>query len=532
MPELTTVEVDRIKNELLDSFARFAAALSGPDWYDPILHRDLCNYLQFGGTEKGVELPRSFLKTTMTSTYYALWRAIEKKIRNKKDIRILIVSNTAPNSEKTIHEIRSIVENHPIVQQFFPEVIPNFGNTRWSDRSACLARSYDYPEATFESAGVGTAIIRRHYDIIIEDDTIAPSKDNLTGTECMPTKDDIEKAIGFHKLTTPLFVDPIDKESVFVGTRWGQSDVIGYIKNHETSFKWFSRKALNEEGKPNYFRYNMSILDLIKEKMGSFMFSMLYMNTPISSEQQKFKPEWIQYYRLNHDSGDSKYIVLPEGGRMVLTGDPADPPTGKAKQDYTALLMCYQHSRGMFAREYVRKRLKDSEIYKECIRLCETYHCNTIYLEKNRAANMIHGLNDFIRAKNLFIQVIPITNTRNKEDRIMGLVPIIEQGRFFLLPGMKELEEELMVFPYGEHDDLVDSLAMQMGEYKNVERVPNERPKNDNSIGSFDSIFKELTSRGNEGWFNTRPGYSQSVHYTKANNGPKESVNRDASLIN
>lgn len=295
MAVMTAEKITFLREESLKSYSFFAASMSGKDWFDTKLHDDLCVALQDAGELVVVILPRSFLKTTFCSTLFPLWYAIKMKIEKGWDVRCLMVCNTAPNAEKTIHSIRAQVESNKLIQVLFPEIIPEFNHVRWSDRSACLNRKIDLPEATFESAGIGTAIIRRHYDLIIEDDTVAPSKDALTGNEAMPTKEDIEKAIGFHRLTLPLRVDPKSSKRMVVGTRWAGFDLIQWIKDNEKAVI-FDRPAEDENGNSTYFRYDRNALDALKAGMGQYMYSSLYMNKPLPKEMMKFHAEWINYY--------------------------------------------------------------------------------------------------------------------------------------------------------------------------------------------------------------------------------------------
>ncbi len=51
---------------------------------------------------------------------------------------------------------------------------------------------------------------------------------------------------------------------------------------------------------------------------------------------------------------------------------------------------------------------------------------------------------------------------RNKEVRIRGIIPRYASGGIFHIEGeCRDLETELLVFPKGAHDDVVDSLAYQ-----------------------------------------------------------------------
>ena len=265
LPEQVSQErIESTKKWLLDDFSYFAQCFTEPEFYDEEFHTDLCRFLQFSGPNKLVVLPRTYLKTTIVSLY-TLWKSTRNTL-----LRSLITSNTTPNAQKTVRSVRSIVENNQLYQLFFPEKIPNFAKVRWSDSCACLKREIDHPEGTFESAGVGSNIIRRHFNIIVEDDTVAPKKDELTGEEAMPSKDDIEKAVGFHRLTIPLLINEFD-ERIVVGTRWASYDLINWVIENE-KFDIFDRKCFKSDGKPLYKRFSQSRLDNIKMGMGTYMF--------------------------------------------------------------------------------------------------------------------------------------------------------------------------------------------------------------------------------------------------------------------
>ena len=87
----------------------------------------LCAFFQHAPSRKHnllCILPRSFLKTT-TTALYTLWRAVQNP-----SLRILFVSNTAPNAKKTVLYIMGIVEQNRLFAALFPEVIPNFNRVR------------------------------------------------------------------------------------------------------------------------------------------------------------------------------------------------------------------------------------------------------------------------------------------------------------------------------------------------------------------------------------------------------------------
>jgi hypothetical protein len=50
----------------------------------------------------------------------------------------------------------------------------------------------------------------------------------------------------------------------------------------------------------------------------------------------------------------------------------------------------------------------------------------------------------------------------SKEARIRRLQPIMEQGLIEIRKDMTDIEDELLSFPRGKHDDLIDALSYQL----------------------------------------------------------------------
>ena len=446
-------QLAEIKELLLSDFSYFTQTIMDPLYYDVEFHTDLCRFVQKPSEHnlKLVVLPRTFLKTTIVASYYALWRATKDP-----SIRVLVTSNTTPNAQKTVRQIRSIVEQNSTYHLFFPECVPDFSKVRWSDSCACLRRPVDYPEGTFEAAGVGASIIRRHFNLIIEDDTVSPKKDELTGNEVMPSKDDIEKAVGFHKLTIPLLINE-DDERIVIGTRWASYDLINHVKENEPHAE-YDRKCFRDDGKPLYKRFSEKRLANIKAGMGLQMFSMLYLNQPLAKEFMAFNPDWFRYYE------DSE---LPEDGDALVTLDPADPPTGKKSQDYSGIVSVKHTKKGLFIRRYRRKRLSDKQMIAETFAVADLDGAVKIRIETNRYSHLEAGFREEMakQDKHYIIEAVKAKQIK-KEARIKNrLSPLFENGVIWLKRDMRELEEELTTFPYGKHDDLIDALAWQIHRY-------------------------------------------------------------------
>ena len=200
--KMTDNQIGVLRKQCLRSLFDYCLAVSGYDDITESLHGAYCQFLSEPGDRKQVTLPRSYVKTWIASIAYPQWvtlpRAQEDEFPYPKawddkfwtlgtNMRILIASYVISNAEKMIGLTRKTYESNPALQILFPEVIPvNFNKTRWSNESACINRSEQFTESTFESAGIGGASISRHYDLIIEDALVYATTDDLSETELQP----------------------------------------------------------------------------------------------------------------------------------------------------------------------------------------------------------------------------------------------------------------------------------------------------------------------------------------------------------
>ena len=72
-------------------------------------------------------------------------------------------------------------------------------------------------------------------------------------------------------------------------------------------------------------------------------------------------------------------------------------------------------------------------------------------------------LDDEMRKRGIYMHIKELThNTTSKETRIRGLIPIWESKTIFFVGECGDLIENMRTFPRGQHDDVIDSLAMQL----------------------------------------------------------------------
>ncbi|KKK68891.1 hypothetical protein LCGC14_2939500, partial [marine sediment metagenome] len=272
--------------------------------------------------------------------------------------------------------------------------------------------------------------------------------------------------------TLSLLNHPKRSERLFVGTRWSPDDVIETIleKERNESLARYYRvldvpSVDPDTGACNYKEFDLETQELLRAQYGSVMYSMLYLNKPLSSELMKFRPVWTRYYEEDE---------VPEDGDNVVTIDPADPPTGKSSQDYSATIVAKHCKRGLFIRAIKRERITHGELIREALDLAKEYKATKIRVETNKYANLEDGFRTEMAKRAAssktpdgeWFHIEAVKAKGKKEGRIMGLTPLFENGVVFLKRSvMQELEDEMYKWQ-GErsrgHDDLLDALAWQL----------------------------------------------------------------------
>ena len=498
----------------------FAKAILGFDWLNENIHLPLTKELEdLSKARKCIVLPRGWLKTTLCSISFPMWLSIQDydHLYHGPNTRILIVQNSAKNACKKLAVIRQQWEGNSLLRAMFPELLPGTNST-WNADALCLTRRAFFPEATYEAAGTSTRVTSRHYDVVIEDDTVAPDYDELGNESLAPSTDDVDKAIGWHTSNViPLLNRPLTDLNLVVGTRWYDQDLIRYVMDNEPDYQIITRASKeDEEGKPSAKgkvtypeRFPEKVLREIEIKMGPYMYNCLYMNTPVRSEDMAFKMSWFQYYEL-----------MPAANRLAIytTVDPATDPklSVSGEVDYSVVMTCAKDmSTGLiYVLDYFRKQCNPGELASAIFDHVTKYRPVLVGYENVAYQKSIeYWLKELMRQEQTFfvLQPLKLPKTKGAKDmRILGLVPLFASGSILIRTWMKELESELIKFPLGENDDLPDALSMQLALWKMTKAGKQLKLATGPDPFSYESMLEELKNR-------KRPGLMKSIVAAPAN---------------
>lgn len=424
----------------------------------PHVHGRLCRFLQSEHIrKKQVTLPRGFLKTTTATIGRALWLACRDV-----NIRILIASSVVENARKMVGAIQRHVESNPRIRMFFPEIVPeNFNKVQWSGSAATIRRTKDYPEATFEAIGAGGSAISRHYDRIIEDDLIYPKKDDVSGGEILPNREDIEKAIGWHKLAPSLLISPGTGHIDNVGTRWAPFDLIGYIRKQEKGWKHFELTVYDKKtGLPKWpERFDEATLAELEHMQGPYLYSTQYLCKPLDPSSRVFQKDWLHFYE-----------TLPPGMDYYTTVDLAQwdhaKTTKNSQKAFNVILTVgIDLDRHLWVARYDRGKFTPTEVVEKCAEHHSQFKTKKIGIETVYYQKAI--LTEFKRFYERTGTALPVQGYARdtkitKEARIRSLQPIAANGCLHVKEGMRALLEEYEDYPMSRTRDILDALSDQV----------------------------------------------------------------------
>lgn len=402
-------------------------------------------------------MPRGTFKSSVVTIGFAL-----QYILNEPDCRILLDSETFSKSKAFLREILGHLTGNEQYREVFKAIhgmYPFESKNKaklWTDSEVILpCRKRERKEPTISCAGIDVTKNGMHYDLVIADDL--HSETNVTN------KDQIQKVIDHYKLTFSL-LDP-GQPLIIIGTRWDYNDLYQHIIDFEAEdFNILKRSAYNDDGSL-FFPEVLSEKELekIRRRQGAYIFSCQYLNEPVSDENAEFKRDYFKRVHADEIKG------RPINWYLLVDPSYTDPRNAGTFSDFAGfVLVGMDYMRELYIRYIVRKKMMYSEVIDEMFRIYnerESFGIKDmkIVLEVIGTKSLSYELHNQQIRRNTWLPVQEIKSRHeNKDERIRGLKPFYEYGHVYHViecPQIEELEYELLHFPRGKHDDIIDPLA-------------------------------------------------------------------------
>jgi len=395
--------------------------------------------------------PRGFGKSTILT----ITRAVYEILRNP-NIRILIASNTQLQAEVFLREIKFHLENNPKVLEYFGTFA---SEDKWDTREIVVApRTSSAKESTITCVGVGGPVASRHYDLILADD--------IVDEENSRTEVQREKVRTWWYKTLVPCCEP-DGRIYLTGTRYHYLDLYGYLIKNEYQHKHQVIHAIAPDGStPWPEKFTLEWLEEKRKQMGSIIFNAQYQNDTSLMKGHIFREEWFRFYETEPEWDAMHFFV---GCDPAATKREALLSSDAGGDWWTIvvggrILKDREYSREVYLKELWRGRCTKEEYLQKLRQVNDYYKPITVTIETVAAQEYL------AQDAEKYMPVNRVNRTTDKVARAYWLQAFLENGQIVFpdksvvrdYSTWQALQDELLLFPQGEHDDLFDGLQTMM----------------------------------------------------------------------
>ena len=369
-----------------------------------------------------------------------------------------IFSHTRPIAKAFLRQIMRELETNRTLHAAFPDVL--WGEDvrqapKWSEDDGIIVRRKSNPnEGTVEAWGlVDGQPTSKHFKVLLYDDVVVAG--SVTTPE-MIAKVMLEMERSYNLGTTPGI-----KRGA--GTRWHYNDAYKTLADRRTLVprEHPGRIGGTEEGASVLWSDETHFRK--RAEMGPYTYAAQILLNPKADAAQGFRREWLRHYsRIAHLSRMNTYILV-------------DSANSKRKEsDYTAMWVIGLGSDGnYYALAMVRDRLNLTERVQRLFWLHRKFKPKQVRWERYGMMADIESIKREQETQTYRFDVTEVAGVTSKNDRIKRLIPIFEQGKFYLPMTMHVtdwqknthdlvhdfIEDEYYPFPNSGHKDMLDSLS-------------------------------------------------------------------------
>lgn len=442
----------RVKAQTSDAaFAEYVSGLVFP--------RHLREMEQFlDRNDRGLVLmPRGHAKTTQL-----IHRAARMIGLTHGKVRIGVLTAVMSDALARSRAIKALIES-PFFAEVFPWAKEGVIGSKWTDEVWTVKGANLGKDSTCFADGLGSIKPGARLDILFADDMVG-LKENATAGQRQKASDT------YWQVVDPMLV-PKSKRW-YIGTRWHEDDFYAELINKGVPH--YQRRALEDDAVLWPEMYTVADMEQKKQELGTPIFMLQFQNDVTSMGGNIFRYEYFQRVdrvpegarrigvdlassasersdytaavELLEDAEHNIYVVgawkarLQEGHRAWLTGVNGD---GSMNDERGPRMLWPQRMVGL---KGLDPELDDPRFF-ESMNIEAVQHQST-----------------FVR-EILSTTSLPARAVRPDKDKVTrsrALAARYESGKVFHVnnaPGISDLEAEMLAFPNGSHDDMVDALV-------------------------------------------------------------------------
>ena len=254
---------------------------------------------------------------------------------------------------------------------------------------------------------------------------------------------------------------------VIVMTRWNEKDLAGRLISAQKEPKadqWevIEFPAIMPSGKPLWPEYwNIKDLESVKASIPMSKWNAQYMQNPTAEEGSLIKREWWKHWDKEE---------LPALQHVIQSYDTAFMK--KSSADFSAITTWgvftpdEDSGQHLMLVDSVKGRYEFPELRRIALEQYGYWNPETVIIESKAS-----GLPLTYELRKMGIPVINFSPSKgnDKHTRVNAVSPLFESGRIWAPKEMEfaqEVIEECAAFPFGDHDDLVDSMTQAVMRFR------------------------------------------------------------------
>jgi len=390
-----------------------------------------------------INMPPRHTKSEFASNMLPAWM-----IGRKPDLKIIQTTHTTELAVRFGRKAKTLIDS-PEYQEIF--------KTRLREDSQAAGKWETEQGGEYYAAGVGSAITGRGADLLIIDDPHS-EQDALNA-------DALEKAYEWYTSGPRQRLQP-GGTIVVVMTRWSLKDLTGALIKAQKEVKsdqWevIEFPAIMPSGQPVWPEYwKLDELEKVQASLSIPKWNAQWMQNPTSEAGAIIKKEWWRVW-------DEEEI--PPLKHVIQSYDTAF--LKKQTADYSAITtwgVFYPEEDGaanLILLDSIKGRYEFPELRREALQQYDYWKPETVVIESKAS-----GLPLTAELRQMGIPVVNFTPSKgnDKHARVNSVAPLFESGVIWA-PDKKfaeEVIEECAAFPYGDHDDLVDSMTQAVMRFR------------------------------------------------------------------
>ena len=393
-----------------------------------------------------VNIPPRHGKSQLVSIYFPAWY-----LGRNPDKKVMMVSHTTDLAVDFGRKVRNLIST-PEYQKIFP-------NVQLASDSKSAGRWNTNRGGEYYACGIGSALAGRGAHLLLIDDP--------------HSEQDVNSQTAFDNAYEWYTSGPRQRMQpggaiVIVMTRWSTKDLTAQLVNagakEAKADQWevIEFPAILDSGKPVWPEYwKLEELEKVKASAGIAKWNAQYMQNPTAEEGALLKREWWQDW-------DKDY--LPPLQHVIQSYDTAFMK--KETADYSAITTwgifreTEDSPQQLILLDAIKERLEFPDLRRVAKEQYDYWQPETVLVEAKAS-----GLPLTYELRQMGIPVVNYTPSKgnDKHSRVNSVAPLFESGMIWAPKDKQfaqEVIEECAAFPYGDHDDLVDSTTQAIMRFR------------------------------------------------------------------